>query len=98
MGISVSRARYQANRIENVADSLRSLRRKLQGAEGNIHSGWKATEVNYINRTLNRLESKCSEVASKLNSLESDIVSTAYEIKREEEERERERLARLKQD
>ncbi|WP_222599447.1 hypothetical protein [Aquibacillus kalidii] len=95
LGINVSAAKYQANSIHRNADQLRGVKTKLNGFLQNVNHGWKADEITYINAAVSKINSEISRLSSELDSVGSDIVSTAYEIKREEEARERARLERL---
>jgi len=88
MGIDISRARYQANRISNCANVLRDTRRSLESFRESLNPAWQAEEMIYVNRAIQSITNEMSSLASTLSSLESEIISIAYQIKSEEEARE----------
>lgn len=97
MGINVSLAKSQANKISNYESVLKSIKSNLNGLKCNLNNEWQAQEMVYINNAIDNINSDISRSASALDSLSHDISNTAYEIKEEEEEREALEAARLAQ-
>jgi uncharacterized protein YukE len=89
MGIDVSRATSQAHKINEYAAQLRDTQNALNNYKANLNSAWQAEEMIYVNRAIDNINSEINNLSSTLDSLGNDIVTTANEIRREEEERER---------
>lgn len=95
MKINVSRESQLAREIGSYEQVLQAIKNKLDSYNTKLASGWKGTEMAYITNAINEIKGDLSKVASKLSSIESEIISTAQMIRREEEEQEaRERAAR----
>lgn len=75
----------QASRIKDYSARLSELRHTLTGIKANLHEGWKAQEMTYVDGAFQSINKKLAEISSELNSLGADIISVANEIKREEE-------------
>lgn len=93
MGINVGEAVRQANKLENSADNLRVANNSLESLQSTLNSAWQADEMVYVNRAINEINKDLLNIVNQLNKVESQIVSTAYEIKREEEREKAEREA-----
>lgn len=85
MGINLNSAHYHANRIKKAASALKAVRTDLMSSKNSINQSWTAKEMIYINRAFNDLNRELSSLAANLNALSNNIVSAAYQIKREEE-------------
>lgn len=88
MGINVSHATSQANRIRDYASKLRDIRNSMNIYKGNLNGDWQAEEMHYVNRIIDKINNEISRLSSDLDSLGRDIITTAHEIRREEEARE----------
>lgn len=88
MGINVSRAHSQAQKISQYAASLNELRNTLLHYKGSLNGNWHAEEVNLINQNIDSIGRELSQLQATLQSLSPDIISAANEIKREEDARE----------
>lgn len=88
MGINMPLAISQAKMISDHASQLRGVLNKLHHYKSDLNTFWKATEMQYINLAIDRINSELSNLVSELNTLSADITSTAHEIRREEEARE----------
>jgi uncharacterized protein YukE len=88
MKIDVEMANFQARRIKESSSRLTELKSSLNAIKGNLHDGWKATEMTYIDNAFGQLNKKLAEISADLHSIGSDIISAAYEIKLEEDLRE----------
>lgn len=93
MGINVGEAVRQANKLENYADNLRVANNSLESLQSTLNSAWQADEMVYVNRAINEINKDLLNIVNQLNKVESQIFSTAYEIKREEEREKAEREA-----
>lgn len=87
MGISVGYASSQAHKINSYASTLRDVKNSMNNMKSNLGYNWQAVEINYVNRAIDLITKDLSNLESSLNLLNSDIVSTANEIKREEDAR-----------
>ncbi|WP_223592659.1 WXG100 family type VII secretion target [Neobacillus bataviensis] len=88
MKINVGAASSQASRIREYSSELREVRNKLTALQGSLSSGWQAEEIRYINQSIEKINREIVSASSVLNSIAPDIVSAAYEIKREEDAKE----------
>jgi len=88
VGINVHMASAQANKLEGYASQLHEIKAKLLSVKANLNHGWQAQEMIFINQSIEKIENEISKAMSMLNSVAPDIVSVAYQIKREEEARE----------
>lgn len=88
MKINVSRESQLAREIGSYEQVLNTIKNKLDSYNTKLASGWKATEMAYITNAINDIKGDLSKVASKLSSIESEIISTAQMIRREEEAKE----------
>ncbi|ADU31806.1 hypothetical protein [Evansella cellulosilytica] len=89
MSINVSLANSQANRVRDYASTMKAIRSSLSGVRGSLNNGWNAREMSFINYAIDDLRGEMNSVNNRLQAISSDIVTTAYEIKREEEEAKR---------
>ncbi|WP_186577129.1 hypothetical protein [Aquibacillus kalidii] len=89
MGISISAAINQAEKLENTADGLQKVANSLITIKSDVNIAWKAQEVWRVNSVIESYIADIKRLSTDLQSLKSDIINTAYDIKREEEERER---------
>lgn len=97
MGINVEQARSQASQISQYVSVLRDIQRSMDSFRGDLNQVWQAEEMNYVNNAISSMMQQLSSCSSSLDSLSSDIISTAQEIKREEEAREAAERARARQ-
>ncbi|MBM7618450.1 uncharacterized protein YukE [Bacillus tianshenii] len=95
MTIDIYAANAQARRLQEEAASLLNVKRNLLNIQGSLAQGWQATEMNYLNNAINRMEKEISTIVDALQSLSADISSTASQLKREEEEKEAAKAAAL---
>ncbi len=86
MGINVSRATSQASSISSFASDLQTIRNQLTQNLMTLNQAWVSPEMVQVNQCLSKLFTKLTITAAEMQSLASDITSTAYEIQREEEE------------
>ena len=85
MSINISFENSQANKISDYISNLREMRNKLNEIKNNLNNAWRAEEMLYINNNIESIETEISRLWSTLDSLSADIITTALEIKREEE-------------
>ncbi|WP_251551954.1 hypothetical protein [Neobacillus muris] len=88
MKLDVANETAKARRIGNYEDTLQSIKNSLEGFKTNVNSGWKAEEMRYFNSAIDQVTSRLAKIAPQLSSIESDIISTAKAIRREEDEKE----------
>jgi uncharacterized protein YukE len=93
MGINVSLANSQANKISEYESTLREIKGSLNNFKVYLNSAWQAQEMIYINNAIDSINREITSLSSSLDSLSSDIIRTANEIRREEEAREAARAA-----
>ncbi|WP_127570435.1 hypothetical protein [Paenibacillus xylaniclasticus] len=89
MGINVSHASSQASDMSDCASTLRDLANSLSQYKAEMNQNWQADGVMKASYAFDRIIMSLQGASSQLSSLSSDIVSVAYEIRREEEEAER---------
>jgi septal ring factor EnvC (AmiA/AmiB activator) len=95
--VNVDLAVRQADWLGSYADDLEGMKKDIETFKTQLNEGWEAEEMSHVNAAIERIISDISKVTTKLDSLQTDIVSAAHDIRREEEERERqlkEELAR----
>ena len=97
MGIDVNRARSQASQLSYYSSVLRDVQRSLEAYRGNLNQVWQAEEMNEVNKAIGAMMQQLASCSSALDSLGSDISSTAQEIRSEEESREAAERARQSQ-
>ncbi|MDQ0885068.1 putative nucleic acid-binding Zn-ribbon protein [Paenibacillus sp. V4I9] len=97
MGINMEQASSQASQISQYASVLRDIQRSMDSFRGNLNHVWQAEEMNYVNNAITSMMQQIASCSSSLDALSSDISSTAWEIKREEEAREAAERARARQ-
>lgn len=85
MWINVNLATSQGNRTREYADDLRRIKSELSRIRENLSYGWKADEFASINNAIDRINREIASTSLTLDSLGSDIIAVAKEIKREEE-------------
>lgn len=88
MGVNVGLARSQANKMRDYASDLRDIRNSMKDFRANLNYLWQAEEMIYINNAIDKIDMEILHLYNLIDSLGDDIISVAYEIKREEEERE----------
>lgn len=88
MKIDVSSEIANARAIGGYESVLNQIAGAIDGYKGNLNGAWTATEVTQVNTALDQVRQKLSGIAMQLRSIESDIISTAQAIRREEDERE----------
>lgn len=93
MKINVSRETELARKIGSYEGKLQTLKSNLANSKTTVNSGWKAQEVVYINQALTQVMNELSKIAPDLRSIETEIISTANAIKKEEDEKEAAELA-----
>lgn len=86
MAIDIYAAITQAKRLDHYHSTLQDIKSSLNNFQGTLNNGWQATEMAFINRAFDSIQSKINRLSSDLDSLSGDIVTAAYEIKRQQEE------------
>ena len=86
--MNVSRETKIAREIGSHKGELNKVESSLEDVKTQLEKGWDAKEVKYINEAVDQLKLKVSNAATKLSTIQSDIIKAAEEIKREEEEAE----------
>jgi len=88
VGINVHMASAQANKLKGYASELQEIKARLLNVKANLNHGWQAQEMLFINQSIEKIDSEITKAATLLNSIAPAIISTAYQIKREEEAKE----------
>lgn len=91
--INVSAASSEANKLTNNSNTLSSIKGNLDNIRNGIDADWKSFEIMSLNLDVDKITEAMSKLMNELQTLSSDIVTTAEEIRREEEEEERRREA-----
>ncbi|MFL0250734.1 hypothetical protein ACJDT4_09910 [Clostridium neuense] len=94
--INVSAASSEANKLTNNSNTLSSIKGNLDNIRNGIDADWKSFEIMSLNLDVDKITEAMSKLMNELQTLSSDIVTTAEEIRREEEEEERRREAAAK--
>lgn len=89
MGINVSLACAQTNKLNDYVTKLRTVKHNMQNYKDELNHYWKAPEMVYINNALDGINLELQRLASSLESIGDDIEKSAYEIRNEEIEKER---------
>lgn len=84
MGINVSAARQQAQRIGSNANTLKGIKNSFQSINSTLNSHWQGDEITYVNKAFNFIEKELSTIASTLLQLEDDIINAATKIRNQE--------------
>jgi hypothetical protein len=84
LGINVSAATIQANKMSSYGSTLRDVRNNLNNFKANLNNGWQAEEMIFINKTIDSIISDINRLSQDMDSLGNDIIFTANEIRREE--------------
>ena len=87
MGVNVGLARSQARKMHDYVSNLRNIRNSMKDFKTNLNYLWQAEEMIYINNAIDKIDMEILHLYNLIDSLGDDIISVAYEIKREEEER-----------
>ncbi len=78
----------QGNKLkDDYSLCLRDIRNKLNSYKANLNNSWQAEEMVLINRAIDGINNDISSLSTTLDSLGQDIITTANDIKREEEAR-----------
>lgn len=84
MGINVSLANSQANKLDNTASKLKSLKSNLAAYKSMLNDRWQAAEVIFINHAIDELNKDIQRIATSIELIGDDIRQTANEILNEE--------------
>ena len=93
MKLNVANEAGKARRIGDCESTLLSIKGDLEKFKSSLNSGWKAKEIDHVNNAVNQVMNKLTNIAPRLQSIESDIITTARAIRREEDEKEAAELA-----
>lgn len=85
MGINIGSAQVQANNLSQYANELMIIKNDLSRYQTIINANWKAEEMIKFNIGMAKVLENICECNRIANSLSSDIISVANEIKREED-------------
>lgn len=85
MGIDVYQTQAQARKISSFANDLTSVRNILQLYENRLRQHWDSTEMASIITGLDKLIRSIDTVSGQITSLSNNIISTATQVKREED-------------
>lgn len=88
----------QANDIENMADSLGSLRREIDQITNELRTVWKGVAAEEYLRQCEILKNKISSTSNSMQSVSRSIKHAAAEIRAEDLERQRQEERRIEQD
>jgi len=88
MGINVGQAASQAGSLAEYASRLREIANELNRNKGALSQTWQSDEVSYIRLAIEQVAGGLLQTSSELQTLSSDIVSVANEIRQEELARE----------
>lgn len=88
MAINVDAANGQARQLETYADNLATVKKQLSTYKTSLIANWQGKEVTYITQGIDKTITEISSLITQLNSLGTDIRTTAGEIRKEEEEAE----------
>lgn len=91
MGIDVDSAMARANELRKYASELRSAQRGLAGYKEIFGTSWQGAEICYYASAVGNVELRLNQAALELESIANLIVTTAKQIKGEEEAAERAR-------
>ncbi len=75
----------QASELARNARILSDRKNSLEQTRGSIGGVWRGTEIKYVNNSILRLNKDLGNLANRIISIQEDIKSVAYEIRREEE-------------
>ena len=84
MGIDINLARTQADELSRQAAELRTAIKLLSEYKTSVKSSWKGKEVTRIISAIDFNISKLKKIINEIESLETDIVSSAEKIRQEE--------------
>lgn len=85
MSIDINLANNQAAQLRAYADQLRSAKNDLYNYKDTIVSAWRGTEAKSVIASIDAQTAKIDKVIKELESLSSNVQSTAASIKRQEE-------------
>ncbi len=85
MAINVSVANNQAAQLNDNISKLRDAKKQMQAYRSSVSNNWQGKEVTYILTAIDRVIGDIDSTIRNLESLSSDIKSTAAQIKREED-------------
>ncbi len=85
MSIDINLANNQAAQLRAYADQLRSAKNDLYKYKDTIVSAWRGTEAKSVIASIDAQTAKIDKVIKELESLSSNVQSTAASIKRQEE-------------
>ncbi|MBQ6570354.1 MAG: hypothetical protein IJL87_08855 [Clostridia bacterium] len=85
MGIDLYQTNAQARRISAYTDDLTTVKRILQSYKNTLHQNWDASEMANISAGLDKLIREIDSVSTQLTSLSNKIISSAAQVKREED-------------
>lgn len=84
MAIDVSLASSQANTITGYYNTENGVKTSIASIKGDIALNWEADEMTSINTNIDSIVKDIATSMTELQTLSSDIVTTANEIKQEE--------------
>ena len=85
MSIDINLANNQAVQLRAYADQLRSAKNDLYKYKDTLVSAWRGTEVKSVIASIDAQTAKIDKVIKELESLSSNVQSTAASIKRQED-------------
>ena len=85
MSIDINLANNQAAQLRAYADQLRTAKNDLYKYKDTIVSAWRGTEAKSVIASIDAQTAKIDKVIRELESLSSNVQSTAASIKRQEE-------------
>ncbi len=85
MAINVNAANNQAAQLNDNISKLRDAKKQMQAYRSSVSNNWQGKEVTYILTAIDRVIGDIDSTIRNLESLSSDIKSTAAQIKREED-------------
>lgn len=87
MSINVNYAISLANRLRNDMSRLTAIKNSLSYVRGSWNNGWRAREMVYLNIVIDNLNREINALSNEMQRISGDIITTAYELKREDDER-----------
>lgn len=91
MGIDVGNANSRASELRGYASRLRAAKNNMEQYNGIFGSCWQGTETTYYMNAVASVEWRLEQAAVELEAIGNSIVSTASQIRAEEEAAERAR-------
>ena len=83
--IDLNRANEQAGQMRRQSDDLRDARALLLSFQRELQQHWHGQEMVGINNAINNMLSKISSTSTEMDTIAAEIVSTAQEVRRQED-------------